>query len=247
MADWTIARLRELDLRYASEGVHPHQRPFRAAMDILGGGLSMGVFADPETGRIMDEYRRMLPEVDANWPGMGTGLAAVVDQVRRVTAPVGFGSDRLEAWSALGFASDREWWAWCREDRDIAASTSYAFADLFDFTYGVDDVVVGGSDEPLWRMAASNLSDCANTLPGTFSVDSVVQPVCLTVELSSKPHWCAAARTPPLSAGRAGRGTTFRGWPGSSRPSGRTATMPAWRRWPTRCPRTWAAATRRRG
>ena len=35
-------------------------------------------------------------------------------------------------------------------------------------------------------MATSNISDFANTLPGTFSVDTVLQPICLSAELSLK-------------------------------------------------------------
>ena len=35
-------------------------------------------------------------------------------------------------------------------------------------------------------MATSNLADAANNLPTAFSVDSVLQPICMTVELSLK-------------------------------------------------------------
>ncbi len=187
MVGWTIDTLRELDLRYAEAGIHPHQRPFRAAIDILGNAFSIGVGGNPEVKRIMDAYARMSPEVDDNWPGMGVGIAAVVDQVRKVTVPVVFGSMQVEVARGLGFASDREWWSWCREDGDLASRTCFAFADLHDLTYGLDDLRGGAGHElQLWRMAASNVSDFANTLPGTFSVDSVIQPICLAVELSLK-------------------------------------------------------------
>ena len=187
MTQWTIDTLRNLDRRYAEEGVQPHQRPFRAATNILGDQFSMGVGGNPEVQRIMRAYEAMLPEANATWPGMGIGLAVVVDQVRRVTVPVMFGSVRVEVWRGLGFASDREWWAWCREERDLAAQTSFAFADLFDLTYGLYEM--GGTnsrDKQLWRMATSNLSDCANALPVTFTVDSIIQPICMTAELSLK-------------------------------------------------------------
>lgn len=187
MANWTIGTLRALDIKYAKEGLHPHQRPFRAAVDILGAKFAIGVFANPDVQRIMDAYKEMLPEVDQSWPGMGTGIAAVIDQVRRVTAPVVFGSVRFEVWQALDFKSAAEWWKWCREDRDLVARTSFAVADLLDFAYGLNELQGSNPDaERLWKMAASNLSDVANTLPGTFSVDSVIQPICLTAELSLK-------------------------------------------------------------
>ena len=187
MAEWTLETLRELDLRYAEAGIHPHQRPFRAATEILGNSFSLGVGGSPEVKRIIDAYAEMVPEVNANWPGMGVGIAAVVDQVKRVTVPVIFGSMAVEVWKGLGFTSDQDWWSWCREDRDLAAATCFSFADLHDLTYGLDDMRGGAvNGRELWRMATSNVSDFANTLPGTFSVDSVIQPICLAVELSLK-------------------------------------------------------------
>ncbi|WHQ68864.1 hypothetical protein [Methylorubrum extorquens] len=187
MTGWTIQTLRDLDLRYAEEGLHPHQRSFHAARDILGDRFAIGVGGNPEVERITTAYEAMLPESSATWPGMGTGIAAVVDQVRRITAPVMFGTVRIPVWKGLGFDSDREWWTWCREDRQLASRTCFAFADILDLTYGLDDLKgSSGRGLPMWRMAASNVSDFANTLPSTFSVDSVVQPICLAVELSLK-------------------------------------------------------------
>lgn len=199
--------LRDLDRRYAEEGVHPHQRALRAARDILGDSFSMGVGGNPEVERITSAYGGMLPEGNANWPGMGIGLAAVVDQVRRVTMPVVFGTVAIEIWRGLGFSSDREWWAWCREDRDLAARTAFAFADLTDLTYGLDDLRhANGAGLELWRMATSNISDVANTLPGTFSVDTVLQPICLSAELSLKAAIVQAGGDPEGFRRRGGEG-----------------------------------------
>lgn len=179
--------LRALDLRYAKEGVHLHQRPFRAAVDILGSAFSVGVGGNPEVQKIIATYEQMIPEVNASWPGMGIGLAAVVDQVRKVTVPVVFGQQSLQVWEALGFRSDKHWWSWCREDERIAAATAFAFADLLDLSYGLDEMKGGsGADLDLWKMATSNLADAANNLPTAFSVDSVLQPICMVAELSLK-------------------------------------------------------------
>jgi hypothetical protein len=187
MTKWTLETLRALDLKYAKEGVHMHQRPFRAATEILGSAFSMGIGGNPEVQKIMAAYEAMIPEVNSSWPGMGIGLAAVIDQVRKVTVPVVFGECTLEPWSALGFPSKEAWWMWCREDERIAAGTAFAFADLLDLTYGLDELSGGnGADLELWKMATSNLADAANNLPTTFSVDSVVQPICLVAELSMK-------------------------------------------------------------
>ncbi|MCO5792670.1 MAG: hypothetical protein HEQ21_07610 [Blastomonas sp.] len=188
MSRWTVETLRALDLRYAEQGLHLHQRPFRAAMEILGPAFVIGVGGNPEVQKIMDAYAEMIPEVDDNWPGMGVGLVAVVDQVRRFVVPVVFGSPGpINVWAALGFSSQEEWWRWCREDRDMAARTSFAFADVADLTYGLDDMRSSSAPElTLWKMATSNLADAANGLPTTFSVDSMLQPICMTAELSLK-------------------------------------------------------------
>lgn len=185
---WTIDDLRRLDAEYAKAGVHLHQRPFRAAMDLLGPNFIIGVGENPEIKRIATAYRAMLPETDASWPGLGIGLVAVVDQVRKVVAPVALGRPGpLHVWAALGFHSETEWWLWCREDRDLAAETSFAFGDLWDFSNGVSDLRFEKPDaQTLWRMAQSNLGDTASILPTASSVDSVIQPICMVVELSLK-------------------------------------------------------------
>jgi len=187
---WTIEDLRKLDLKYAKEGVHMHQRPFRAATELLGPAFSIGAGGNPEVKKIIDAYAAMLPEASASWPGMGIGLAISVDQVRKMVAPVNFGNNGgrpVEVWRHLGFQSQEEWWHWCREDPNVAAEAHFAFADLCDFTYGLDDLRESRPKATtLWRMAASNLGDTANALPTLFSVDSVIQPICLVGELSLK-------------------------------------------------------------
>ena len=35
MANWTKEDLWKLDIKYAKEGIHPHQRPSRAAAELL--------------------------------------------------------------------------------------------------------------------------------------------------------------------------------------------------------------------
>lgn len=166
-----------------------HQRPFRAAVDLLGPAFRIGVGGNPEVQAITDAYAAVLPEAEETWPGMGIGLAASVDRVRKVVAPVVFGNGGgpLDVWKTLGFQTPQEWQDWCREDRIIAAESHFALADLFDFTYGVDDVRGGKPGaQTLWHMAASNLADAANALPTTFTVDSMIQPICMVAELSIK-------------------------------------------------------------
>jgi len=135
----------------------------------------------------MDAYAAMVPEVDASWPGAGIGFAASVDQVRKLTFPVVFGQVSLQPWQIAGFSSIEEWWTWCRQDQAIAGEVALAVADLHDFTNGLNEIEQENpAATTLWRMARSNLEDVANTLPTTFSHDSVIQPICMVAELSMK-------------------------------------------------------------
>lgn len=187
MSNWTLDDLRRLDLKYAEEGIHVHQRPFRAAIDLLGPNFVMGFGGNPEVKRIMDAYAAMTPEVEANWPGTGIGFVASVDQVRKVVFPVTFGDNALQPWQIAGFASGETWWNWCRQDRTIAAEVTLAVADLHDFTMGLNEIEHRNADAVTWwRMARSNIEDAANTLPISSSHDSVIQPICMVAELSMK-------------------------------------------------------------
>ena len=185
MTTWTDQDLLRLDAEFAEAGVVMHARPMRAAVSILGGSFVIGVLGNPDVDRVMEDYRRLFPQVDEAWPGKGVGLTASVDTVRKVTVAVIFGTCSISIHQSLGFQSHEEWVRWCRGDTAIAACSAFSFADLYDLTYGVD----GGKVQPpseLWRMALSNLEDVANILASGFSVDSVVQPICLTAELSMK-------------------------------------------------------------
>lgn len=204
---WTIDDLRKLDLKYAKQGVHMHQRPFRAATEILGSAFSMGVGGNPEVKKIIDAYEAMIPETNSTWPGMGTGLAVSVDQVRKLVTPVvyGNGGGPLPIDRALGFNAPDEWWAWCREDRLIGAESYFAVADVYDFAYGVDDLRGSKPEaEKLWHMAGSNLADAANALPTVFTVDSMIQPICMVVELSLKAALVANGAKPNEFKGQKG-------------------------------------------
>jgi len=208
MRAWTQEDLYRLDAKYAAEGVHLHQRPFRAAVDLLGGQFSIGVGGNPEVDDIMAAYRQLVPEVTTTWPGMGIGFAVSVDQVRKLTLGVPMGTVLIEPWQA-GFESQDAWWRWCRQDRSIASEACFAFADIFDFFNGRDEIAgKNPAADRFWSMAASNLEDVANALPSSFSVDSVIQPICMVAELSLKAALVWDGADPAQFKGAAGHHLT---------------------------------------
>lgn len=93
MSGWTLDDLHRLDRKYAEEGVHTHQRPFRAAIELLGSNFVIGAGGNLEVKLIMDAYAAMVPEVETSWPGAGIGLVASVDQARKAVFPIVFGQN----------------------------------------------------------------------------------------------------------------------------------------------------------
>ncbi|MEW9580685.1 hypothetical protein [Paraburkholderia sp. DGU8] len=184
---WCDADLLALDRIYAESGVAFHARPLRAAADLLGSEFVLGVVGNSEAEEIMDAYQRLIPEVSTSWPGMGIGLAASVDRVRKVVVAVALGQPAISLEQGLGFASRSEWQQWCRDDPVIAAGNAFAFADIYDFTYGLNELEGGNAVAiQYWRLALSNLEDVANSLFNGYSVASISQPICMTAELAMK-------------------------------------------------------------
>jgi hypothetical protein len=187
MTNWTEQDLLQLDNAYAEAGVAFHARPMRAAVDLLGDRFSFGVGDNSETQAIIQTYQRLIPEVVAIWPGMGIGLVASIDQVRKITVAVVFGARSVNPEKAMGFDSRESWLQWCRNEPKIAASSYYAIADLYDLTYGINQMQqLDATAIEYWKIALSNLEDVANILTANFSVASVIQQVCMIAELSMK-------------------------------------------------------------
>lgn len=187
MIKFTDNDILKLDERLAQEGIPFHARPFRAAMEILGEQFVIGFGGNPQVSEIERAYARLIPEVEFTWPGMGTGLVASVDRVRKVTIGVAFGSPYITVDKGLGFSNHQEWAAWCRDDRRIADRSTFAFADMHDLVYGIDHSTKQNNAKTLWGLAAEQLKLVAESLSQSGSISSpVLQPICLTAELAMK-------------------------------------------------------------
>lgn len=187
MNTWTIDQLQALDRKYAIANIPLHQRPLQAAADILGVEPLAALHRQTEIDQIVRAYAGMRPDVESSWPGAGIGIMASDDHVRKIVFPIIFGQVALQPWQVAQFGSASEWWDWCKQNRDIAAATHFAMADLNDLTLGINHVDPSKvAALKLWGLATSNLEDIANILPMTFNVDSVIQPIHMLAELSIK-------------------------------------------------------------
>lgn len=191
MADYTEEDLLRLDARYAEEGIPFHARPLRAAAEILKKGFVMGSgpFGNAQVAEICAAYERLIPETAITWPGMGTGLVASVDRVRSVVASVVYGTRSLTAAKALGFASDEEWFTWCRKDEAIVTRSCFAFADIYDLVYGIDELKTREQTRAfdLWRKATEQLATTTSRLEASGDPgEAILQTIGLTAELALK-------------------------------------------------------------
>ncbi len=187
MASWKDEDLYRLDAEFAEQGVARHARSFHAAMKILGPEFVMGVGGNPQVEEVMADYNRLFPDSDQSWPGKGIGVAASVDQVRKVTVPVVFGTCYVNVHQGLGFASHGELVQWCRNDPEIALKAALAFADVFDLSYGRDEVGdVCPEALETWTLSLSQLELTTSGLIGGFDLSALTQSICMTVELSLK-------------------------------------------------------------
>ena len=85
MKSWTDHDILRLDTQYAKADIALPSRPLRAAMNLLSSNFVLGVSGNPQVNAITEAYRRLVPEVDTTWPGLGIGIAASVDRVRKIT------------------------------------------------------------------------------------------------------------------------------------------------------------------
>lgn len=187
MINFTDDDILKLDEHYATEGVAFHARPLRAAAEILGSAFVMGVLCNPQAREIQQAYARLIPEVEFTWPGMGTGLVASIDRVKKVVVGVTFGSVSISIEKGLGFSSREEWATWCRHNAMIANRSAFAFADMHDLVYGIDQIREQENVRTFWGLAAGQLKLVAESLSLSGAVSSpVLQPICLAAELAMK-------------------------------------------------------------
>ncbi len=187
MIKFTDKDILTLDERFARENIPFHARPLHAAMAILGEQFSIGLLDHPQVSQIQRAYVQLIPEVEFTWPGMGTGLVASIDRVRKVIIGVTYGTVNITVDKGLGFSSHQEWEEWCRRDKKIAVRSAFAYADMHDLVYGIDHNTQHNNVSTLWGLAVEQLKLVAESLSQSGTISSaVLQPICLTAELAMK-------------------------------------------------------------
>ena len=178
----------KIDEKLAQKGIPFHARPFHAAQLFLEKGFSLDLNQNSLYQDIIKAYTDLIPEVNFTWHGMGTGLIASVDRVKKVTIAVAFGSPQISLYQGLGFSTENELSKWCRRDDKIITKSLFAFSDMYDLVYGINDLdSVENKSITFWKIAISHLNLIADNLMSSYEVNSaILQSICLVAELSIK-------------------------------------------------------------
>lgn len=178
----------KIDEKLALQGVPFHARPFHAARLILGDDFFIPTQQNPRYKEIINIYSELIPEVNFTWPGMGTGIISSIDRIKKVTISISFGTPHISVHEGLGFSRESEWFKWCREDHKIIAKSIFAFSDMYDLVYGINDLSsVENNSLSLWGLATEHLQLVAESIYMSGSINSsVIQSICLIAELSIK-------------------------------------------------------------
>lgn len=187
MVKWSEAELLALDKRFGIEGVSPHARPFRAAMEILKLTTGFSFRNNMETIRaISADYSKIVPGQPTYSPGLGIGLVASGDAVHLVRVPIVFGQISLQVFQILGFQDKEEWYNWCRRDDEIVWNSIHTSADIWDIAHSIEKVSSSSPEFVFWNNAREQIFAFAAILNSNVDTQSAVQPICIAAELSVK-------------------------------------------------------------
>jgi hypothetical protein len=185
MVKWTDADLLELDKRFAAQGVEPHARPFRAAIEILG--VEFNTLTKRDAIRaICDDFSKIVPGQPASSSGLGTGIICSGDSTKLVKLPLVFGQVQIKPFEILGFPSLEDWEKWCRKDRVLMWNSVHAASDIWDLANDSHVFASTALDGELFTKAREQISAYTSILSSNVDIQSSVQPLCLATELSVK-------------------------------------------------------------
>lgn len=177
----------EEDSRLMADDVKLHARPFHVAMKWMQvKNISGDIFDRSIWGPLMDAYRRLYPSGDFSMPSLMVGGVALRDRMYPARVHVGFGTFSVDPLQCIEIARE-ELELIFRHYPEQGWNAFYGVCDLWDFGYGVDDLISTGSPgHDLLNNARSCVVATPRILSGDLDLDAAVQTACLTAELSMK-------------------------------------------------------------
>lgn len=148
----------------------------------FSGNLLDTAFSDP----LMAIYRRLYPTGDFAMPAMLVGGVAFRDQMYVARANIGYGEVNVDPLKCIDINRQELEFLFKHFPEQVWRGF-YAVCDLWDFGYGVDDVItLRTPSEELLMNARSSLAATPRILSGEVDIDTAVQTTCLTAELAMK-------------------------------------------------------------
>jgi hypothetical protein len=181
------AFVRKMDGELIEQDVKLHARPFQVVVAWMRENQISGDFLDKSIwGPVMETYKDLYPKGDFSMPAILVGGVAFRDQMYLARANLGYGTFAVDPLKCIDIT---------REELELIFEhhpeqgwrAFYAVCDVWDFGYGVDDVIGSGTPaKDLFMNARSSLAATPRILAADLDIDSSVQTTCLTAELSIK-------------------------------------------------------------
>lgn len=193
---WTDAEIRDLDYEYCLQAIHPYHRAMKAIID-LGNKYAFSFQISPIASSneqlaelVRKDYIRLFPHVSKPLPGLGHGIVAALESVKKVSVGVPFGIDTLFLPHQLGFASYQDLQEWCYKKEHIVREVSAACYDVLSFHNAFAKLkaeLVEDSEEDLaWSAVAANLNFIADGLSSAGDPEAAKCNIQLMIEMAFK-------------------------------------------------------------
>lgn len=179
--------VRATDTKLIGEGVNLHARPFHVAMAWMGERKISGNLLDDEIWKpLMQIYQRLYPDGNFSAPALLVGGVALRDRMYPARVPIGYGKINFDPLKCIDVTRE-ELALIFRHYPEQGWRAFYGVCDLWDFGYGVDDLIKTGSPaSDLLNNARSSIAATQRILSVDIDIDAATQTTCLSAELSMK-------------------------------------------------------------
>jgi len=175
------------DNELLARDVKLHARPFQVVIAWMKEKNIAGDVLDKRLWEpLMEAYHRLYPTGDFNMPSLFKGGVAIRDQMYPVRVHVGYGRCKVEPLKCIEITPQELAFVF-KHFPEQGWRAFYGVCDLWDFGYGVDDLLkLGTPATDLLINTRSSLAATPRILSGDVDIDAAVQTSCLTAELSMK-------------------------------------------------------------
>lgn len=164
-----------------------YARPFQVVMTWMKvNHISGDILSDELWKPLMVEYKKLYPSGDFYMPSMFVGSVGLRDQGYLVRINLAYGKAVIEPLKCIEIPPEELNIIWNQNPSQVWRAM-YSVADMWDFSYAVDDLSGQSQDaNQLWSNARSSLSSTARILTGGHDLASSVQTSFLSAELAMK-------------------------------------------------------------